>query len=573
MSKLNDTTTNNKQETFLKKHALSIFFLLLLTVIVSVITYYRLLIQFQIGPVSDSIDFFTDALVFAGHGIGYSDLLRPPLFPFIISLFIRLGFSSIKTIFEVDGGLFVFGVIGMFMLLKVKFNDLESFLGGLIYATFPIILIMLGFGFSDLASVSFSIWAIYFTIISIRNDSRFFYLAIPFFMFAFLTRYNNALLILPIFLYILINRNKINYKNLIVGIITSFLVIIPVLIFFYEKFGNIIYPFINFGSGSAATTTATQTLAYNPNIFYYIQLFPALIGIQGVVIILIIALGILLYLFRQSVKNRANKHLFGRLNIKKVNKLKLIILASVGIIFLVSFNKTIYFVSEILFFIITYISYDLSKNRIKDMDIHITILLWFMVFLIFNSIFIDKNNRYSLLMMPPVAYFMILGLNKVFNIIKFKFKNKNILFPAFAIILTTILLFSSATVMSSIVSANNDELVINEQVQNASQWFISYDPNYKDQNIYSDLWPNFSWYLKTNVKPVPIFRDNETFADMGAPKNNTFNQEDSNQYNNYLLNNNVDYYFSVRPGLKLTSYKPIKEFDNSLGNVVVYKRI
>jgi len=75
------------------------------------------------------------------------------------------------------------------------------------------------------------------------------------------------------------------------------------------------------------------------------------------------------------------------------------------------------------------------------------------------------------------------------------------------------------------------------------------------------------------VKPVPIFRDNETFADMGAPKNNTFNQEDSNQYNNYLLNNNVDYYFSVRPGLKLTSYKPIKEFDNSLGNVVVYKRI
>jgi len=573
LSKLNDTTTNNKQETFLKKHALSIFFLLLLTVIVSVITYYRLLIQFQIGPVSDSIDFFTDALVFAGHGIGYSDLLRPPLFPFIISLFIRLGFSSIKTIFEVDGGLFVFGVIGMFMLLKVKFNDLESFLGGLIYATFPIILIMLGFGFSDLASVSFSIWAIYFTIISIRNDSRFFYLAIPFFMFAFLTRYNNALLILPIFLYILINRNKINYKNLIVGIITSFLVIIPVLIFFYEKFGNIIYPFINFGSGSAATTTATQTLAYNPNIFYYIQLFPALIGIQGVVIILIIALGILLYLFRQSVKNRANKHLFGRLNIKKVNKLKLIILASVGIIFLVSFNKTIYFVSEILFFIITYISYDLSKNRIKDMDIHITILLWFMVFLIFNSIFIDKNNRYSLLMMPPVAYFMILGLNKVFNIIKFKFKNKNILFPAFAIILTTILLFSSATVMSSIVSANNDELVTNEQVQNASQWFISYDPNYKDQNIYSDLWPNFSWYLKTNVKPVPIFRDNETFADMGAPKNNTFNQEDSNQYNNYLLNNNVDYYFSVRPGLKLTSYKPIKEFDNSLGNVVVYKRI
>ncbi len=47
----------------------------------------------------------------------------------------------------------------------------------------------------------------------------------------------------------------------------------------------------------------------------------------------------------------------------------------------------------------------------------------------------------------------------------------------------------------------------------ASQWFISYDPDYKNQNIYSDLWPNFSWYLKTNVKPVPIFKDNQTFEE------------------------------------------------------------
>ncbi len=59
----------------------------------------------------------------------------------------------------------------------------------------------------------------------------------------------------------------------------------------------------------------------------------------------------------------------------------------------------------------------------------------------------------------------------------------------------------------------------------ASQWFVSYDPNYKNQNIYSDLWPNFSWYLKTNVKPVPVFKDNQTFPN--GVKNATFNQADS----------------------------------------------
>ncbi len=147
------------------------------------------------------------------------------------------------------------------------------------------------------------------------------------------------------------------------------------------------------------------------------------------------------------------------------------------------------------------------------MEDHLMIFVWFMAFFIFNSIFIVKDNRYFLRMAPPVAYFMILGLSKVFNAIKFKIRNRNVLFPSIAIILTIILLFSSATQISDVLQANNNEAVTNEQVQMASEWFINYDPDYKNQNVYSDLWPNFSWYLKTNIKPVPIFKNNETFAD------------------------------------------------------------
>jgi hypothetical protein len=575
LDKLKDNSNKNRVKKFLKNNTNSIIFLVLLTVIVSVITYFRILIQLQIGPVSDSIDFFTDALVFAGHGIGYSDLLRPPLFPFIISLFIRLGYTSINTIFAVDGGLFVFGVIGMYMLLKIKFNDLESFLGGLIYTTFPVVLVLLGFGFSDLSSISFSIWAIYFTIMAVKKDSRLFCLVFPFFMFAFLARYNNALLILPILFYIFVNRDKIKFKNLFIGFSASIIVIIPFLIFFYEKFGNILAPFISFGAGSTSVSAATESLAYNPNIFYYIQLFPAIIGIQGFIFVIVMALGIFIYAVHVFV-NPNNRHLFGRLKQFKINnitKIKLLIFVILGIIFFASFDKTVYVVSEILFFIMSYIFYDLSKNRIKDMDIHVTILIWFMIFFIFDSLFVVKNNRYSLLMLPSVSYFMILGFNKFFTEVKIKIRNRNVLFPIFAIILTIILLVSTANEMPIILSTNNNELVTNEQVEMASQWFVSYDPNYKNQNLYSDLWPNFSWYLKMNVKPVPIFKNNETFADVGAAKNNTFNQADSNQFNHYLVNNNVDYYFSVRPGLNLTSYKPIKEFDNALGNVIIYKRI
>ncbi len=574
LDKSNDNSNKNRAKNFLKNNSNSIILLVLLTVIVSTITYYKILIQLQIGPVSDSIDFFTDALVFAGHGIGYSDLLRPPLFPFIISLFIRLGYTSINTIFAVDGGLFVFGVIGMYMLLKIKFNDLESFLGGLIYATFPVVIILLGFGFSDLSSISFSIWTIYLTIMAVKKDSRLFYLIFPFFMFAFLARYNNALLILPIIFYLSVNRDKIKFKKLFIGFTASIIVIIPFLIFFYEKFGNILAPFISSGAGSTSVSAATESLAYNPNIFYYIQLFPAIIGIQGFIFLIVMALGILVYAVNQFV-NPNNRHLLGSLKqfkIDNITKIKVIILVILGIIFLGSFDKTIYVVSEILFFIISCILYDLSKNRIKDMDIHVTILIWFMVFFIFDTLFIVKNNRYSLLMLPAVSYFIILGFSKFFTEVKIKIRNINVLFPTFAIILTIILLLSTANEMPNILSNNNNLLVTNEQVEQASQWFMSYDPNYKNQNIYSDLWPSFSWYLKMNVKPVPIFKNNESFADVGAAKNNTFNQADSNQFNNYLVNNNVDYYFCVRPGLNLTSYKPLKEFDNALGNVIIYER-
>ena len=558
---------NNRIKNFLNKNINSIIFLLLLTVIVTVVTYYRILVQIHIGPVSDTVDFFTNALVFAGQGIGYSDLTRPPFFSFITSLFIRMGYTSINTIFYVDGGLFIFGVIGLFMLLKVKFNDLESFLGGLLYATFPILLTILAVGFSDISSVSFSIWAIYFMVLAVKKDSRFFYLAFPFAMFAFLTRYNNALLIFPIFLYILINKDKVNFKNIILGIVASILVIIPVLIFFNEKFGNIIYTFMNFESTSTVVSGSIESAVYNPNIFFYIQMFPRFVGPQGITIMLIILLGTFLYLVLYFIRNnRDNKKLFEEM---RLNKYKLILFFVLGIIFLASFGKIVYMISEILFFIFVYIFYEITKiNKFKNLELHLMFFTWFMAFFIFSSVFVIKDNRYFLLMAPPVIYFMILGLHEISNAFNLRIKDRNVIFPVLAIMLTVIIVLSTATQIPNILQANNDKVTTNEQIELASQWFVSYDPNYKNQNIYSDLWPNFSWYLKTNVKPVPIFKNNQTIKE-GGVTNNTFNQADSNQYNNYLLTNNADYYLCVRPGLNLTSYNPIKKF----GIITIYKKI
>ena len=194
---------------FWKKHSTYIF-LAVLIIIVSLITYSRVTIQIETGPVSDTCDFLSNALVFAGQDGGYSDLIRPPFFSFLLSFIFRLGYISTNAIFVLDGLFYLFGVVGLYLLLKHRFNAIESFLGSLIYATFPYLLFIMGFGLSDIASVSLTIWTIYFTILAIEKDSRFFYLLFPFIMLAFLTRYNIALIIFPIFLFIFLNNDKIN---------------------------------------------------------------------------------------------------------------------------------------------------------------------------------------------------------------------------------------------------------------------------------------------------------------------------------------------------------------------------
>ncbi|MGO9387519.1 MAG: glycosyltransferase family 39 protein [Methanobacterium sp.] len=555
-----------------KKHYLNKFFIpyipfIILITIISIITYYRVLIQIDIGPLSDSCDFLSNALVLAGHGFGYYDWTRPPFFSFIISIFFRLGFVSTSTIFIVDGLTFILGVIGFYLFLKLRFNNIESFLGGLLFATFPTVLTFLGVGFSDLTSVTFSIWALYFLVLAVKKDSKFFLMVFPLLIMAFLTRYNTALLIIPIILYILINKDEIkNFKNILIGIFASILLLIPFLTFFYEKFGNILYPFISTVS-TTISYSSPEGYYYDPNLLYYIERFPIHTGFEGLLILFIILLMFVIYLII-TFKSNYKKKLSSEWNIEKTGtKLKLLLFLFLTIIFIGTFGQITYMITEVIFFGMILLFYDLTKHfKIKSMDIYLLVFAWYMVFFIFNSIYVIKTDRYFVLMAPAVAFFLVLGLSELSNRLPFKFKKKNITFPLLAVIITVIILLSTMMFLPIIKEQSDDYKVSNEQVTLISEWFTTYDPNYRNEIIYSDLWPYFAWSLKTNVRIMPIFYNNQSY--IGGIKNSTFSPQDSIVFNNFLVNNNADYYFCVQK-INLTSYKPIKQF----GNLIIYKKI
>lgn len=535
--------------------------LISLVIILVIVSYYRVRIQMDIGPPYDTYDFLANAAEFAGKNIGYSDL-RPPLLSFLTSIIFRFENLSITPIFYVDAIIDILGVVGLYLFLRLRFNALNSFLGGLLYGTFPIILTYTGVGYPDLPCVSISIWALYLTVLAVKTNSRYFFISFALAMAAFLTRYNQALIIFPMFLFILINWDNIkNHKNLVLGIIISFLIVIPFLIFFSLKYGNPITPFIDF-YGTSAGSVSDLHFDYNTDLLFYVKIFPFAIGNGALIIIMFIIGGLLLGWVRLI---QGNIDAYSNKNILNGNRKKtLLILLILVVIFVFSLGNIPYILSEVIFFILCLTAYKLLKID-PSYDLDFLFLSWFMTFLIFNSVFLVKDVRYFLTMMPAFAYFLIRGLAMLENQVGL-IKQKKLTFYLVPL-LVIVILISTSYYLATIPKANEYPKSLNSDMTVASQWLINYDPGFKSKVIYSDLWPHSGWYLQTGVKRMPEFKDNKTYYNSLMEYKPS--KQDSEVANNFLVANNAEYYFSIRTGLNLTSYIPIKQF----GTVIIYKRL
>ncbi len=546
------------------------YLLLILMIIVSLIAYYRVEIQINIGPMWDTYDFLSNALLFSGNGIGYSDLNRPPVLPFLTSIFFRLGYISETAIFAVDGFFMVVGAIGLYLLFKLRFNHMISFLGSLLFSTFPIIVLFSGAGLSDIPSVSLTIWAFYFMVMAIKKSSKYFYLAFPTIMIAFLTRYTAGLVLFPFLLYLLINKQVLkNQKDIFIGIFCSILVLIPVLFFFYNTFGNPFYSFQSFFSSGSANLGTAENYYYQPDLLYYLKHLISYIGPAGIVVILIILLGIVIYgFFGINEIKKGCKKIFSRIHMNKEFRIRILVFLILTLIFIFTFSNVNFVFSEVIFFFLCLVSYKLVEGlEIKYLEMNFLFLSWFMTFFIFHSIFTIKDDRYFVTMAPATAYFLILGFNEIFNRLKHKIKDKNLISTLLPLILIAIMLVSTINYIPGIINNNEPTKEKVEMSILASNWLKNYDPDYKNKIIYADYWSYFSWHLKMDVKPMLVYKDGKVYS--YQLKDYRVDKLSNIGYNTELNENNADYYFSNRKGLNLTYYKPIKQF----GFITLYQRI
>lgn len=540
---------------------------IILMIITLVITIYLLVRQYYIGvPYYDVFVYLNNALIFAGIPVGnLSVIYLSPLMPFLTSLVFRAGYISANAIFILDAIIYILGVIGVYLLFRQRFTQIQSFTGCLIFLSFPLIFTWAVSGGIDIPGISFSIWTVYLLVLGVRRNSKYLYLVFPLLMVAFLARYTSIILIFPIILYLILNKNSPkNFKKVIIGFLFSLAIFMPFIIYFYIKLGNL-NPLINlFTSTVMGAGGAVNDLGYNPDKLYFLYNIPNYISMgpfQGVYhqiqnpsqgfpsilsygLLILVIFGLVTYIYQIIKKKMQNTNLKQNKNI--INLVILIILLFLGIW---SFFNTSYLIAEMVFLATFYTGFRLIKGTNLNMEIDFLFLSWFVAFFIFHSILPLKVDRYFITMSPALAYFLILGLSIIIEKYKSPLENKKIktrylyLFVGFLLLSTT----------AAVHIGHSPKQGYGFHIQSACDWLMQYDSNYQNKVIYSDYDPAVTWCLKKEVKfAVPrLYVSSDSFSRV-------------------LIDNDVDYFIDTLSDSKwdIPGYHIIKK----MGSIWIYQR-
>jgi 4-amino-4-deoxy-L-arabinose transferase-like glycosyltransferase len=483
--------------------------------------------------------------------------------PFLTSLFFRVGLISVNTIFILDGIVFIFGVIGLYLLFRERFTEIQSTVGCLIFISFPLIYSWAVSGGIDVPGISFSIWVIYILVLGAKKNPKYLYLVFPMLSVAFLVNYTSIILVFPIFLYLVINKDLIkNIKKIGAGFLAGLILIIPFLTYFYMKLGTLnslinIFTSTIFGSGSAV-----NDVGYNPHRLYYLthilnyisvgpitgyygQILNPSTGFPSIlsyITVGILVLGLGIYLYQIYMKGKIQS-IFNSNRFKTYYcSIMLIILLGVGVF---SFFTDSFILTEFIMLLALFFGYELLKDiNIKYLDIDFLLISWFAAFFIFHSVIPLKADRYFITMIPALTYFIILAFTVIIE--KYKFQFKQVKLRSWGLYAIVGLIF-----ISSSIAVHSDNAFVHGSgytIQGTSDWLEHYDPNYMNENIYSNDDPAFTWGLKKEVI-------------IGVPSSYV----SPTAFSDYLTSNNADYYIDSfsEPKLDIPGYHIIKNISTT----------
>ncbi len=502
------------------------------------------------------------------EGYAYVNYL-PPFVPFLTSLLFRMGFVSLASIFITSGVFFFVGIMGMFYLLRLRFNNFYAFFGAFLYATLFININWVGNGTLDIGFVALMIWALYFFIQAMEKNQKYFYLAFPLAVLSFFTKYTGALIVGVMLLYFMSRTNiatniKKYYKNIFGGILAGILTSLPFFAYFFIN--NIPLGFLNqaseVSSESSLTTTHAGKLVVNDLFFYIKGIIYDISSTRYIIGIIIFSLFIIGAIFVICMFFNTFKKSYSKIKNQDSSIYKWTVPATVMyLLLIISFLMVIvsfftasmfsFIYSEMLLFAGMYLlAYSLTKIIINydEVDnvwlstypylaINIAMTGLFLSYLIFFTAHLTKADRYFTAMAPGFIFLVVFSVEILFNRFKeIKFRNFNFRYLIPIIIMIVMMVFC----VNYIVGVHDNPVAVNEH--DASGWLDG-----KDGIMFSNRGPVYTWYLQKEVKYA---------RNVG---NDTLLSRE-------LHDGNATYYISTGK-VNLTGYRMVKEF----GDVKIYE--
>ena len=504
------------------------YFLILITLFSLVLTGYYISFNQNLGIYcSDVYIYLLNALYYTGHNIHSTlTIYLSPIICFLTSILMDVGIEGSISICIITGIFAIIGNIGLYFLLRIKFDSLLSLTGVILYATFALNLTWLANGSIDIPGVSITIWTVLFTILAIDKNPKYYLFLFTIFAIAFFTRYQ-IIFILPVLILYYLYRNGFKIKKhdlryikrgALIALLLTAIILIPVVI----MGGGHFEPVEQISGGISGSQGRTNDPAYSTDDGYYLSNFPNFISsskvtyehntptlenptILSFLIMTILAIGSILFIAKKDYE----------LDKKKLIPVILFIIA------ILTFKKT----SSVVSISITFLGLLLIGRDSKNQK-GLLMLSWILVNLIFYSYYSLKVNRYIIPAIPPLIYLILASIELINEKISI---NKNII----PIVLIALFVIQGFTFCFAFEETNHFTAP-----REISDYIIHENPDYEDSTIGVYNIRPYRWYLGENVIGI---------------QNHKHAQIDSSNISYYISNAKID---------DLNNFTEIKNIDN-----------
>ena len=498
---------------------------------------------------SDGLIYLCDALYFAGMNFnnigGLNYIYNSPTICFLTSIFFRLNYMNPNALIIVTGIFEILGNIGLYILLRNRFNQILSFVGTVFYLSSALVVYHSTFGMLDIPAVAVSIWILVFAIISVDKNPKYYLITLPLFVIGIFTRptvgfilpviiiyFSNKHDLIKQFDYLIYDRKKLKsniktflktpeFKYIAISCVISVILFLIVTTSIYCTYGISYKLFSNIkGALNSFQTNSTIDIYSNTYALYYIESIPQYIFFNDLKLTCIVSIAVLIGFivkiknYIKSRKQTMNKNYYST----KTFENNLIAIAVFLILFSISIYKIEFLMSEIGLTIVFLIILSIMKKfPQRKLGLTISLIAWMVLYLIFISYIPIKVDRYFMPILVPISFLLIYSLDSLCNFIKEKLKyykikkiNETAIINIALLILAVMLLMNAYSNIEYSTSHTNyntyNDFYKNtyngayRDYENVTEYLMNYDSDYAHKNITTDRSKRFhDWFLNMNT--------------------------------------------------------------------------